>query len=171
MPDSALQATERQFTQLLKAAAGDSRIHFHCFSLPSIKRSQIASQIIEGHYADIADLDRLHIDALSRNRRRSRTPPTLPEEPFWPELTAVIDWAKPNTRSTIWVVSCRACRGTASRRHRATAPRREMLGHLRLFQGSRRRAAGGTCLAAQDIAFALQMPCAAAIWPRVAIAS
>jgi homoserine O-succinyltransferase len=38
MPDSALQATERQFTQLLKAAAGNSRIHFHCFSLPSIKR-------------------------------------------------------------------------------------------------------------------------------------
>jgi len=105
MPDSALQATERQFTQLLKAAAGDSRIHFHCFSLPSIKRSQIASQIIEGHYADIADLDRLHIDALIVTGAEPNAA-TLPEEPFWPELTAVIDWAEANTRSTIW--SCLA---------------------------------------------------------------
>ena len=39
MPDSALQATERQFMDLLRAAAGGNRIHFHCFSLPSISRS------------------------------------------------------------------------------------------------------------------------------------
>lgn len=105
MPDSALQATERQFTQLLKTAAGSSRIHFHCFSLPSIKRSQIARQIIDGHYADIADIDRLHIDALIVTGAEPNAA-TLPEEPFWRELTAVIDWAEANTRSTIW--SCLA---------------------------------------------------------------
>ena len=105
MPDSALQATERQFTQPLKAAAGDIPIHFHCFSLPSIKRSQIARQIIDGHYADIADLDRLHIDALIVTGAEPNAA-TLPEEPFWRELTAVIDWAEANTRSTIW--SCLA---------------------------------------------------------------
>lgn len=105
MPDSALQATERQFTQLLKTAAGKRRIHFHCFSLPSIKRSQIAKQIIDGHYADIADLDRLHIDALIVTGAEPNAA-TLPEEPFWRELTAVIDWAEANTRSTIW--SCLA---------------------------------------------------------------
>ena len=42
MPDSALQATERQFTRLLQAAAGNRRIHLHCFSLPSVYRSQSA---------------------------------------------------------------------------------------------------------------------------------
>jgi homoserine O-succinyltransferase/O-acetyltransferase len=31
---------------------------------------------------------------------------TLPEEPFWQELTEIVDWAKTNTRSTIW--SCLA---------------------------------------------------------------
>ena len=31
---------------------------------------------------------------------------TLPEEPFWQDLTDMIDWAKTNTRSTIW--SCLA---------------------------------------------------------------
>jgi homoserine O-succinyltransferase len=109
MPDSALQATERQFTQLLKAAAGNSRIHFHCFSLPSINRSQIARQIIDGHYADIADLDRLHIDALIVTGAEPNAA-TLPEEPFWRELTALIDWAEANTRSTIW--SCLAAHAT-----------------------------------------------------------
>ncbi len=31
---------------------------------------------------------------------------TIPEEPFWQDLTDIIDWAKTNTRSTIW--SCLA---------------------------------------------------------------
>jgi len=34
MPDAALQATERQFMRLLRQAAGNVRIDFHCFSLP-----------------------------------------------------------------------------------------------------------------------------------------
>ncbi|MGZ6042460.1 MAG: homoserine O-acetyltransferase/O-succinyltransferase family protein, partial [Asticcacaulis sp.] len=52
MPDSALQATERQFTQLLRAAAGNVRIHFHCFSLPSVRRSQLAQSRIDQQYTD-----------------------------------------------------------------------------------------------------------------------
>ena len=64
MPDSALQATERQFTQLLQAAAGNSRVHLHCFSLPSVKRSQQARQSMDGRYGDIANLGRLRIDGL-----------------------------------------------------------------------------------------------------------
>ena len=105
MPDSALQATERQFGQLLKAAAGNRRIQFHCFSLPSIKRSPVARQIIDERYADIGQLDRLHIDALIVTGAEPNAA-TLPEEPFWRELIAVIDWAEANTRSAIW--SCLA---------------------------------------------------------------
>ena len=59
MPDPALQATERQFTRLLQAAAGDRRIHLHCFSLPSVQRSPQARALIAGRYTDIADLGRL----------------------------------------------------------------------------------------------------------------
>src|SRR3569832_2899950 len=40
MPDSALKATERQFMRLLRQAAGDVRIDFHCFSLASVSRSE-----------------------------------------------------------------------------------------------------------------------------------
>jgi homoserine O-succinyltransferase len=105
MPDSALQATERQFTRLLQAAAGKNRVHLHCFSLPSVERSSRAKALMDGRYADIADLGRLHIDGLIVTGAEPIAS-TLPEEPFWQDLTAVIDWAANNTRSAIW--SCLA---------------------------------------------------------------
>src|ERR1700676_1587983 len=55
MPDSALQATERQFIRLLRQAAGDIRIDFHCFSLPNVHRSQAAKWRVDGQYTDIAN--------------------------------------------------------------------------------------------------------------------
>jgi homoserine O-succinyltransferase/O-acetyltransferase len=97
MPDSALQATERQFTRLLQAAAGKNRVHLHCFSLPSVERSSRAKALMDGRYADIADLGRLHIDGLIVTGAEPIAS-TLPEEPFWQDLTAVIDWAANNTR-------------------------------------------------------------------------
>ena len=105
MPDAALQATERQFIRLLRQAAGNVRIDFHCFSLPSVKRSQSVKRRVDQQYTDIADLDRLHIDGLIVTGAEPAAA-TLAEEPFWQDLTAIIDWAKTNTRSTIW--SCLA---------------------------------------------------------------
>lgn len=105
MPDSALQSAERQFTGLLQAAAGDHRIHLHCFSLPSVKRSQQAGQFMQGRYRDIADLGRLHFDGLIVTGAEPNAD-ALSKEPFWKELTEVIDWARTNTRSSIW--SCLA---------------------------------------------------------------
>jgi homoserine O-succinyltransferase/O-acetyltransferase len=105
MPDSALQPTERQFMRLLTAAAGNHRIRFHCFSLPSVNRSQPAKWRVDQKYTDIAELDRLHIDGLIVTGAEPNAA-TLPEEPFWQDLTDLIDWAKTNTRSTIW--SCLA---------------------------------------------------------------
>lgn len=105
MPDAALQATERQFMRLLRQAAGNIRIDFHCFSLPSLRRSQTARWRVERQYTDIADLGRLHIDGLIVTGAEPNAA-ALPEEPFWQDLTDMIDWAKANTRSTIW--SCLA---------------------------------------------------------------
>jgi homoserine O-succinyltransferase len=105
MPDAALQATERQFMRLLRQAAGDIRIDFHCFSLPSVRRSQPAKGRIELQYTDIAEIDRLHIDGLIVTGAEPNAA-TLPQETFWRELTDIVDWAKSNTRSTIW--SCLA---------------------------------------------------------------
>jgi homoserine O-succinyltransferase len=105
MPDSALKATERQFMRLVQAASGDIRINFHCFSLPTVARSKPAREHIAQDYADIADLDRLQIDGLIVTGAEPIAD-ALPDEPFWGELTDIIDWAKTNTRSTIW--SCLA---------------------------------------------------------------
>jgi homoserine O-succinyltransferase/O-acetyltransferase len=105
MPDAALQATERQFMRLLTAAGGNNRIHFHCLSLPSVQRSQSAKRRVDQQYTDIADIDRLHVDGLIVTGAEPKAA-TLREETFWQELTELVDWAKTNTRSTIW--SCLA---------------------------------------------------------------
>jgi homoserine O-succinyltransferase len=105
MPDTALQSTERQFTRLLQAAAPDRQIRLHRFSLPSVKRSGQAMQLMRGRYTDIAELDCLKIDGLIVTGAEPNAA-SLTEEPFWQDLTAIVDWAKVNTRSTIW--SCLA---------------------------------------------------------------
>jgi homoserine O-succinyltransferase/O-acetyltransferase len=91
--------------RLLRQAAGNVRIDLHCFSLPSVHRSETAQWRIDRQYTDIADLGRLHIDGLIVTGAEPIAA-TLPEEPFWQDLTGIVDWAKTNTRSTIW--SCLA---------------------------------------------------------------
>ena len=105
MPDAALQATERQFMRLLTAAAGHNRIHFHCLSLPSVKRSHSAKWRVDRQYTDIADIGRLHIDGLIVTGAEPNAA-ALPKESFWRDLTDIVDWAKTNTRPAIF--SCLA---------------------------------------------------------------
>ena len=134
MPDSALQATERQFMRLLTAAAGNRRVRFHCFSLPSVSRSKSAQWRIDQEYTDIADLGRLQIDGLI----------VTGAEPNAATLQRRTVLAGPHRHYRLGqdqhplddlVVSCRPCRGAASRRHRTAAARPKMLGDLRLRQG------------------------------------
>jgi homoserine O-succinyltransferase len=105
MPDTALQATERQFIDLLKAAAGKRVVNLHCFSLPSVKRSPAMQSRVERLYTSTADLDHLQIDGLIVTGAEPRAA-HLAQEPFWGELTDIVDWAQANTRSSIW--SCLA---------------------------------------------------------------
>src|SRR5271170_7314977 len=105
MPDAALKATERQFMRLLRHAAGDIRIDFHCFSLPSVNRSQAARGRVETQYTDITEMDRLDIDGLIVTGAEPHAA-NIDDEAYWRDLTDIIDWAKTNTRSTIW--SCLA---------------------------------------------------------------
>jgi homoserine O-succinyltransferase len=105
MPDPALKATERQFMKLLQAVAGARRIRFHCFSLPSVKRSPEARWHVESEYSELSDLKRQTFDGLIVTGAEP-VAAALDQEPYWPDLTALIDWARTNTRSTIW--SCLA---------------------------------------------------------------
>jgi homoserine O-succinyltransferase len=105
MPDSALKATERQFMRLVETATGAVVVRFHRFSLPSVKRSLQARSHVEKDYTDIAELSRLSIDGLIVTGAEPNAE-VLPSEPFWRDLSELIDWARTNTRSAIW--SCLA---------------------------------------------------------------
>lgn len=105
MPDPALKATERQFMKLLQAAAGPRRIRFHCFSLPSVKRTPEARWHVESEYSDLSELRQHKFDGLIVTGAEP-VAPELDQEPYWRDLTELIDWARLNTRSTIW--SCLA---------------------------------------------------------------
>ena len=51
MPDSALEATERQFAELLAAASGDMLIRVKLFTLPVVPRSESARRYLRETYS------------------------------------------------------------------------------------------------------------------------
>jgi homoserine O-succinyltransferase/O-acetyltransferase len=105
MPDGALQATERQFEGLLGEAAAGVDVSIRYLSLPEIERGEHARAHMRSRYAHIDRLPAAGLDGLIVTGAEPIAP-TLPEERYWREFTGLIDWAKTNTRSTIW--SCLA---------------------------------------------------------------
>ncbi len=105
MPDAALLATERQFTDLIKAAAGDLDVRLSLFSLAGVPRSETARAVMDGRYAEVSALEGLNLDALIVTGNEPRAA-DLRQEPYWPELAWLIDWAEANTLTTVW--SCLA---------------------------------------------------------------
>ncbi|MFI5011299.1 MAG: homoserine O-succinyltransferase [Hyphomicrobiales bacterium] len=105
MPDAALKSTERQFVEVLSAAAGNFSVRLHLFSLPEVPRSETGRSHLQAAYSQIGELGKAKLDALIVTGAEPRTP-VLDQEPYWDALAEVIDWAEHNTTSTIW--SCLA---------------------------------------------------------------
>jgi homoserine O-succinyltransferase len=105
MPDPALKNAERQFRELLADAAGRRAVRVRVFSLPGLSRSEAARQHVREHHEDIEDLWTADLDGLIVTGTEPRAP-DLADEPYWPELTRLIDWAADHTISTAW--SCLA---------------------------------------------------------------
>ena len=105
MPDAALEATERQFIELIDAAAQDIPVRLRFFSLPDVPRTARGQQHVSKSYLGIGDLWDGRLDALIVTGTEPRAP-ELSAEPYWPALAELIDWAEHNTISTIW--SCLA---------------------------------------------------------------
>ncbi|HEY7991193.1 MAG TPA: homoserine O-succinyltransferase [Stellaceae bacterium] len=106
MPDTALEATERQYAALLSEAAGDDvLVHLHLYSLPEIRRTDRAAEHTKKLYRSLDVLTRTPLDALIVTGAEPQTH-DLREEIYWPSLTKLIDWAQANTISTIF--SCLA---------------------------------------------------------------
>jgi homoserine O-succinyltransferase len=105
MPDGALRATERQFHDLLDAASHDRLVTLRHFSLPELPRAAAAQAHIGQYYEDIDELWSSHLDGLIVTGTEPRAP-ALTDEPYWPTLTKLVDWAEGHTFSTVW--SCLA---------------------------------------------------------------
>lgn len=105
MPDGALKSTERQFHGLLSAVATHCPVTFKFFSFPEVVRSQAALEHIAQSYDEMDELWTSRIDGLIVTGTEPHAP-ALPDEPYWPALTNLIDWAEEHTSSTI--LSCLA---------------------------------------------------------------
>jgi homoserine O-succinyltransferase len=105
MPDAAMRATELQFAKLLKAAAGALDVRLRLFSLRAIARGEQARSRMAGFYDDAAFLQASSIDALIVTGAQPDAA-DLRQEPYWPELAHLIDWAEVGTISTLF--SCLA---------------------------------------------------------------
>ena len=105
MPDPALEDTELQFFELLETAADHVPVSVKLFSLPGVPRGERGNQHLTEFYHGIEDLWNSRFDGVIITGTEPRQP-DLRQEPYWPALVDVLDWAERHTSSA--VLSCLA---------------------------------------------------------------
>lgn len=105
MPDSALEDTETQFIELLKAAALNFDVELTPFSIPTVPRGEKALKRISDVYCKLPNLLDCRFDGVIITGTEPRQP-DLRSEPYWKELAEVMDWAEECSHSAI--LSCLA---------------------------------------------------------------
>ena len=150
-----VEATERQFVDLMRAASSRVVVRLQLFSIPEVPRADAVRQELGERYRDIAEFWDSHIDGLivTGTEPRARN---LKDEPYWNTLSQVVDWASDHTTSAIW--SCLAAHAAVLRTDgiERAACCRQSIRHFRLRDGraasdDNRRGGGPACSA-----FALQ---------------
>ena len=99
------KATVRQFRQLLTRSGGNPPVRLRIFVLPEMLRLFDGQSSIAEHFEPIEELWTSDLDGLIVSGTEPRAA-TLEEEPCWPTLTRLVEWAECRTVSTIW--SCLA---------------------------------------------------------------
>ncbi|HTV33812.1 MAG TPA: homoserine O-succinyltransferase [Methylocella sp.] len=105
MPDPAMAATEAQFSRLLQAGAGAQAFRLRCYRLPSVPRGEATLRQLSETYETIDHLYARGADALIVTGAEPRAA-ALPDEPYWRDLSRLLDWARENTMAALW--SCLA---------------------------------------------------------------
>lgn len=100
MPDTALEATERQFFRLVGESNQIAQFYVHPFSLQELERSPEGRAHIDRYYKTFDQIRTEGLDALIITGANV-TSPELSEQPFWQPLISVIDWAFANVTSTL----------------------------------------------------------------------
>jgi len=112
MPDTALRATERHFSELLDAASCGQPIRLRLFHAPQVPRGAACHAYLSLAYESIDQLWDDRLDGLIVTGAEPRTL-ALEDEPYWPALARLTDWAEGRTLSTIW--SCLAAQAAVLR--------------------------------------------------------
>jgi homoserine O-succinyltransferase len=103
MPDAALGDTESQFVGLLQAASGEFAVELTFYALTKVSRGDRALQHLNNNYRDVRDLLNDHFDGVIITGTEPQHS-DLREEPYWNELSGLLNWAEQCTSST--VLSC-----------------------------------------------------------------
>jgi homoserine O-succinyltransferase len=104
MPDQAFAATERQFLQLLDAAADDRVVRVTLYALPDVP-GKWGEHRLSSHYSAFDEVWSRRHDGLIVTGTEPRAP-DLSDEPYWSTLARLVEWAEHNAVSAIW--SCLA---------------------------------------------------------------
>lgn len=112
MPDQALASTDRQFGELLSKAAGDLPILLRTFSIGSIPRSDAGRHYVRDRYEPVENLWGAGLDGLIVTGTEPRAA-DLTDEPYWPTLARLVDWAVEHAVPSIW--SCLAAHAAVHR--------------------------------------------------------
>ncbi|HEY2661246.1 MAG TPA: homoserine O-succinyltransferase [Caulobacteraceae bacterium] len=105
MPDAAVAITERQFGDLLQAAAPRRTVELKLFEIRQIKRSPEMRARMTGRYHPIEALGEVMPDVLVVTGADPGSS-SLREADFWPGFAQLTDWAVEARRPTLW--SCLA---------------------------------------------------------------
>ena len=108
MPDSALEATEAQFSSLLAEAAGQWSVRLLFTSIPEVPRSPLSLERIRRNYWPLEAALQEAPDALIVTGTEP-VAPSLQDEPYWGSFTRLLQWTDAHTFSSIW--SCLAAHG------------------------------------------------------------
>jgi len=100
MPDSALEATERQFFRLVGESNQIAQFYVHPFSLREIHRTEEGLAHINEYYKTFEQIKDEGLDALIITGANV-TGTELSDQPFWKPLIDIIDWAFDNVTSTL----------------------------------------------------------------------
>ena len=105
MPDSALEATERQFATLLGAASGPYEVRLRFSSIPEVPRGPAARERIQREYWPLERLLADVPDALIVTGMEPKAP-ALEHEPYWERMMRLLEWVERHAVSSVW--SCLA---------------------------------------------------------------
>ena len=113
MPDTAVVATERQFSRLIEDASGDLEISLGLFTLGNLPRAAEAREAISRSYRPASALAALAPDAIIVTGAEPKAA-DLRQEPYWDELGRIFDWAEGGPVSALF--SCLAAHAAVLRR-------------------------------------------------------